>query len=423
MPILGELPCSLYSLSPLGFIFRIPPEWEKAVLSAERAEVHFHSAECFRQIALIDFSLRVEEEDPHATWILMRLETDDAGYRKAAISLIREISRYTELQATAFSAAPDHTENRYPDSFQAFMAERIPACQHDMEENAIWETWLRKQHVSIGLCLQSPAQVTAYVANTDGYPWHALPDLIGMHLSVLYIGSMVCPFLVPEEELLLKAMRKAQASGIDPVIALPPLSPKRFGSIEERLVKVMTAYGAPAEICVNDWGLLALIHEYLPACPVELGPLLVRAPRDPRLSVDRPRALSPGASFYARHLTELGVRRVALDACCPAPEDLSLPYSLHLPFYQTNTATRCTLRSAVDTGRRGRQNWYEQCERPCEQYAFLYSESLDLTGRFNTLYGLNRTMLESPETLTGFMGSSCDRLVLNVFEPIRGDWP
>lgn len=66
-------------------------------------------------------------------------------------------------------------------------------------------------------------------------------------------------------------------------------------------------------------------------------------------------------------------------------------------FYQTNTSQYCPLYALCTTGDRGMQQLAEHCPKFCEKYSLLYPEHLHMIGRYNSLFGVDKTLLESPE--------------------------
>ena len=89
--------------------------------------------------------------------------------------------------------------------------------------------------------------------------------------------------------------------------------------------------------------------------------------------------------------------------------------SMHLPFYQTNTSQYCPLYAACTKGSRSAQMPVRECPRFCEKQAFLYPEHLRMMGRYNSLFGMNLTVLQDPETIGKMYGlRGIDRIVVNL---------
>ena len=108
------------------------------------------------------------------------------------------------------------------------------------------------------------------------------------------------------------------------------------------------------------------------------------------------------AAFYRKYLkAEFQIERYEWESCGNTgtgkfPEGKN---SMHLPFYQTNTSQYCPLYAACTKGSRSAQMPVRECPRFCEKQAFLYPEHLRMMGRYNSLFGMNLTVLQDPETI------------------------
>ena len=59
--------------------------------------------------------------------------------------------------------------------------------------------------------------------------------------------------------------------------------------------------------------------------------------------------------------------------------------------------------------------WVCFFEKNCEKQAFLYPEHLRMMGRYNSLFGMNLTVLQDPETIGKMYGlRGIDRIVVNL---------
>ena len=109
------------------------------------------------------------------------------------------------------------------------------------------------------------------------------------------------------------------------------------------------------------------------------------------------------AAFYRKYLkAEFQIERYEWESCGNTgtgkfPEGKN---SMHLPFYQTNTSQYCPLYAACTKGSRSAQMPVRECPRFCEKQAFLYPEHLRMMGRYNSLFGMNLTVLQDPETVS-----------------------
>ena len=120
------------------------------------------------------------------------------------------------------------------------------------------------------------------------------------------------------------------------------------------------------------------------------------------------------SEFYQQYLKENQIERYELEAC---GHEIVIPkgkHSLHLPFFQTNTAQFCTLYAKCACGDRGRQKSVEQCPGYCRGLVFLYPRHLEMFGKYNTLFGYDRTSLEEMEYLNQSVRQGIDRIVVNL---------
>ena len=111
---------------------------------------------------------------------------------------------------------------------------------------------------------------------------------------------------------------------------------------------------------------------------------------------------------------EFHIHRYEWESCGYPQEFPPGKNSLHLPFYQTNTSQYCPLYALCTTGDRGTQQLAEHCPKFCEKYALLYPEHLHMTGRYNSLFGVDKTFPEIPEMWKNIKGTKPDRIVVNI---------
>ena len=124
---------------------------------------------------------------------------------------------------------------------------------------------------------------------------------------------------------------------------------------------------------------------------------------------------SLNAEFYRDFLAkEFHIHRYEWESCGYPQEFPPGKNSIHLPFYQTNTSQYCPLYALCTTGDRGMQQLAEHCPKFCEKYSLLYPEHLHMIGRYNSLFGVDKTLLESPEMWKKIKGIKPDRIVVNL---------
>ena len=121
------------------------------------------------------------------------------------------------------------------------------------------------------------------------------------------------------------------------------------------------------EVVVNDWGLAHLVKrtEHLIPC---LGTLLNKRKKDPRMSYKMgDKTLleqnNLNAGFYRTYLEEsFGISGYEWESCGYTQEiSQKIQNHLHVPFYQTNTSSYCTLCAVLEHGERGKQRERQEC--------------------------------------------------------------
>ena len=174
------------------------------------------------------------------------------------------------------------------------------------------------------------------------------------------------------------------------------------------------------ECVVNDWGMADFIRKETKHLLPCLGTLLNKRKKDPRINYKKgERDLysqnSFNADFYQEFLREsFGIERAEWESCGYMQDIPAGKNSLHFPFYQTNTSQYCPLYAVQKEGDRGRQKLADKCPQYCKNVAFLYPKHLNMIGRYNSLFALDRDFLEDAEQLKRYTDSNIDRLVLNL---------
>ena len=124
------------------------------------------------------------------------------------------------------------------------------------------------------------------------------------------------------------------------------------------------------------------------------------------------------AEFYRKFLgEECNIWRYEWESCGYAqnfPGTLNEKNSLHFPFYQTNTSQYCPLHAICTDGERGKQKLVTNCPYFCERNMVLYPKHLHMTGRYNSLFGVDTEVLKHPEKLEAYVTAGIDRLVLGL---------
>ena len=287
------------------------------------------------------------------------------------------------------------------------------------------------QPVELALELDRPEWYTAYLSMESAVFFDAyfrknqIPDPPIFHPDRLYIGNAFCPHLAPTEEELFALMDKACRESFAVTLVFPFLLEGNLLETQQRLQRLVEwceQKNKIIEIVVNDWGTAHLAAQ-LPVFSLCLGVLLNKRKKDPRMAYklgDRTlfEQNSVHAAFYREYLKEeFRMERYEWESCGDTstrkfPEGKN---SLHLPFYQTNTSQYCPMYAACIKGSRGAQTPVRKCPEFCEKQTFLYPEHLRMAGRYNSLFGIDLSVLQEPEAMGKMYGlRGIDRIVVNL---------
>lgn len=258
----------------------------------------------------------------------------------------------------------------------------------------------------------------------------------GLNLNRIYIGNQFCHLLFPDEKELFMMLEKAYKESLGITIAFSYIREFMLKPIEElinRLAQWCKEKDTCIEIVINDWAMADLIakqnaelaikkseainemRQYLIPC---LGILLNKRKKDPRFPYKKgDKSLysqnNLNADFYRKYLqSEFGIQRYEWESCGYEQEFPQGKNSLHLPYYQTNTSQYCPLYAICTTGNRGIQHLVKECSHYCSIYRLSYPKHLNITGRFNSLFGIDKELLNHPEKIKAYANAGIDRLVI-----------
>ena len=391
----------------------------------------------YQRILLRDATLLQEKEEDFDT--IYTFATDQEDYRNAVQRLALQYSQYIRWKMEDDDAALAEEMTGYPAEQDAFHLESLE------EQKKVWfsdigkETFTALQNgfaesgqpgqpVELALELDRPEWYTAYLSMESAVFFDAyfrrnqIPDPPLFHPDRLYIGNAFCPHLAPPEEELFALMDKACRESFAITLTFPFLLEENLTETQARLqhlARWCEQKNKTIEIVVNDWGTAHLAAQ-LPVFSLCLGVLLNKRKKDPRMAYKLGnRTLfeqnSVHAAFYREYLKEeFRMERYEWESCGDTstrkfPEGKN---SLRLPFYQTNTSQYCPLYAACTEGSHGAQVPIRECPKFCERQAFLYPEHLRMVGRYNSLFGVDLTVLKRTGAMLELRG--VDRVVVNL---------
>lgn len=434
----GDKEVRITAISEYGFQTRLaaPATVEQKNAPWELAFYDQKTA-AYQRILLRDATLLQEKEEDFDT--VYTFVTDQEDYRNAVQRLALQYSQYIRWKMEDDDAALAEEMTGYPAEQDAFHLENLE------EQKKVWFSDIGKetftalqngfaesgqpgQSVELALELDRPEWYKAYLSMESAAFFDAyfrrnqIPDPPLFHPDRLYIGNAFCPHLAPPEEELFALMDKACRESFAITLTFPFLLEENLTETQARLqhlARWCEQKNKTIEIVVNDWGTAHLAAQ-LPVFSLCLGVLLNKRKKDPRMAYKLGnRTLfeqnSVHAAFYREYLKEeFRMERYEWESCgdTSTSKFLEGKNSLRLPFYQTNTSQYCPLYAACTEGSRGAQVPIRECPKFCERQAFLYPEHLRMVGRYNSLFGVDLTVLKRTGAMLELRG--VDRVVVNL---------
>ena len=267
-------------------------------------------------------------------------------------------------------------------------------------------------------------------------PESALNIGYSLNLNRIYIGNQFCHLLFPDEKELFMMLEKAHKESLGITIAFSYIREFMLKSVEKlikRLAQWCREKDTCIEIVINDWAMADIIarqnaesaikkskdinemRQYLIPC---LGILLNKRKKDPRFPYKKGNKSlysqnNLNEDFYRKYLrSEFEIQRYEWESCGYEQEFPQGKNSLHLPYYQTNTSQYCPLHAICTTGNRGMQQLVKECPHYCSTYTLTYPKHLNMTGRFNSLFGIDKELLNHLEKIKAYANAGIDRLVI-----------
>ena len=394
----------------------------------------------YQRILLRDATFLQEKEEDFD--VVYTFATEQEDYQNAVQRLALQYSQYIRWKMEDDDAALAEQMTGYPAEQDAFHLESLEEQKKEWFSGIGKETFTALQNgfaeseqpgqpIELALELDRPEWYEAYLSMESAVFFDAyfrknqIPDPPLFHPDRLYIGNAFCPHLAPKEEELFALMDKACRESLAVTMVFPFLMEENLSETQARLqhlARWCEQKNKTIEIVVNDWGTAHLAAQF-PVFSLCLGVLLNKRKKDPRMTYklgDRTlfKQNSVHAAFYREYLKEeFRMERYEWESCGDTstrkfPEGKN---SLHLPFYQTNTSQYCPMYAACIKGSRGAQTPVRKCPEFCEKQTFLYPEHLRMAGRYNSLFGIDLSVLQEPEAMGKMYGlRGIDRIVVNL---------
>lgn len=293
---------------------------------------------------------------------------------------------------------------------------------------------------SLGIELDNPAWYQAYLT----YPlddfftlyWDSSNIPLNHPLRTqkpqfLYIGNAYCPHLFPKEDQLYALLEKTLKEHLCPVLVFAPVEEKDILNIEkimDQLAVWCIRNKVQIELVLNDWGMAGIVrNKYQDQFQLTLGCLLSKQRRDTRIHyINRNSSNSDNLGkeseafgqgplqtpFYQNYLREhFHITRVSLQSCgyqqmlstfdSGNSSDNGIGVTFHFLFFQMNTSGWCPLLATLQRGDRAKQTAVDSCNCPCMDYAFEYPDFLHMTGRYNSIFGYDNSIINELPHIEG----------------------
>ena len=374
-----------------------------------------------------EYSVRVEQKDyvqevrrlagEYNRYIRLKLEGDDGELAKSLTGYPAELDEMhcrslEEQKKQWFFREGEKASGNPQDTMGTEELRLLDNTEFALELNctSLYEEYLRQ-----------PLQAFLAFYWQKNYLTHSY--FAGRTPDRFYIGNQFCHNLFPTEEQLFFIMDKMYSEGSEITLVFSYIREFMLSSVGKLLEKVdnwCCIHGVNVEIVVNDWAMVEMFCGKTFRLHPVLGTLLNKRKKDPRMKYKSCDTLlfqqnSLNAGFYRDFLAEeFHIHRYEWESCGYPQELPPGKNSLHLPFYQTNTSQYCPLYALCTTGDRGIQQLAEHCPKFCEKYALLYPEHLHMAGRYNSLFGVDKTLPESTEMWKNIKGTKPDRIVVNI---------
>ena len=386
----------------------------------------------YREIILQDF--KIEKTTEEKFYFIYSVFTEQPDFQKEVRGLIRRYTRYIHLKTEEDDATLAEALTGYPAEKDEIFAKNLTEQKTEwfQEVPAAKLAEILDKSQEFALELDRPELYRMYLKESlpdfmkdywklTGFEFSGNTPLCGP--DRLYIGNQFCHLLFPEEKTLKALLDKAHGEGLKVTIVCTYIREEMLKNTEKMLRMVdnwCETKQTSEEIIVNDWAMISMAGKTAPHLELCMGTLLNKRKKDPRMKYKKGNhelygENSLNADFYRDFLKEkCNFQRFEWESCGYRQHFPEGKNSLHFPFYQTNTSQYCPLHAICTEGERGRQRPVKSCPHFCEKYALTYPEHLKMTGRYNSLFGLDMEILMHPELLEEYEKTGIDRLVLGI---------
>lgn len=410
----------IQKVSREGFIFRTAEE----LPGVDTFSLNFYDLNqaAYQNVDLSQGAFRIETAKKKPYWQEYRVFVKDLTYKEEIQKLVLGYGRYIRLKleeddgelTQVMTGYPAWKDEIYSESLEEqkekwFAGEKktLEAEEHRKAE----QTRKMRKTLEMALELDRPELYDAYLSKgirnfiKEYWRQNGLENCAAAKRlpERLYFGNQFCHLLFPEEPVLLSMMEQAYQEDLKITLSF---SYVRDYLLEEtaELLKKLDAWclgrNCQIEVVVNDWGMADILQKETSHLVPVLGILLNKRKKDPRMPWKKGNLKllernSLNAEFYRTYLKqEFGIERYEWETCGYPQDFPDGKHFVHLPFYQTNTSQYCTLAAGCQRGDRGKQKLLTKCPFYCQEKVYLYPDHLQMTGRYNSLFALDRESLK-----------------------------
>lgn len=386
----------------------------------------------YEEIQLEQF--RMIEEIEESFYYVYTFEVEDKAYQSNVNRIIQSYTKYIQLKMTGDDSYCSEEMVGYPANLDEEFAKTFEEQKKDWFENlALSKVDYSGYEFAVGI--DCPSQYQKYLQyGIHDYMKQELKDNFLHHHPIahikvqrVYLGNQFCHNLLPDRKTLFAMMEQALGEGLSITVVTTYLREEQIleaSQLLEELYVWCQKTQVSIELIVNDWGMAKLLKGKSDQIQPTLGVLLNKRRKDPRYVykggftqyMDQLAKNNLDAPFYRELIDkEFGMKRYEYETCGYPIHLPSANHSLHIPYYQTNTSQYCTLYAKCVEKERGKQKLVRHCPRYCEGLVFTYPKHLKMVGRYNSLFGMDPTMLCNEQQVKEYRENGIDRIVLTLF--------
>lgn len=386
-----KLDIRILELSNRHLTFRLPINYLTEGEKIHSVSFSFYQMEKrgYETIHLNSFQIRKMEREEF--YDLYCLVTEEEAFHQVADNLTKEYLTYMDNRLYLEDAALSASMTSYPKDGDVIFADSMKeqmnawlACMKDAYDEESFGgvsklAYSLENEESIQKFLQEDINdFCKWYWDRYNLSWHHFAKLFPKRMI---IGNPYCPCLFPDGVVIRDLFEKTKDSEIDIAFHLAPVSQSFLSKMKDKIDYIASCahiYEKKITIYAGDPGIKDyIVRQHGNDLLCKDGVLMKKRLRDPRLSY---LAKDHGQEWNSP------LQRIE-DGIC-------------LPYYQTNTATFCTLSSLCLYGRRDAYVRMMDCPAYCKDHFLIYPAHLNLLGRYNSIFGWNGRSLANGSDLS-----------------------